>query len=66
MRVGDGTKEIMSFGEFSAYLEISEILWCLLVLLVPYCWFAHDVTVAMLVVKNKSISPLWELNSIFM
>ena len=31
-----------------------------------YCWFARDVTVAMLVVKNKSISLLWELNSIFM
>ena len=30
------------------------------------CWFARDVTVAMLVVKNKSISLLWELNSIFM
>ena len=32
----------------------------------PYCWFARDVTAAMLVVKNKSISVLWELNSIFM
>ena len=30
------------------------------------CWFARDVTAAMLVVKNKSISLLWELNSIFM
>ena len=30
-----------------------------------YCWFARDVTAAMLVVKNKSISLLWELNSIF-
>ena len=29
-------------------------------------WFARDVTVAMLVVKNKIISLLWELNSIFM
>ena len=29
-----------------------------------YCWFARDVTAAMLVVKNKSISLLWELNSI--
>jgi len=29
-------------------------------------WFARDVTAAMLVVKNKSISLLWELNSIFM
>ena len=27
----------------------------------PYCWFARDVTAAMLVVKNKSISRLWEL-----
>ena len=30
------------------------------------CWFARDVTAAMLVVKNKSVSLLWELNSIFM
>ena len=30
------------------------------------CWFARDVTAAMLVVNNKSISLLWELNSIFM
>ena len=30
-----------------------------------YCWFARYVTAAMLVVKNKSISLLWELNSIF-
>ena len=30
------------------------------------CWFARDVTAAMLVVKNKSISLLWEQNSIFM
>ena len=33
---------------------------------IVHCWFARDVTAAMLVVKNKSISPLWELNSIFM
>ena len=31
-----------------------------------YCWFARDVTTAMLVVKNESISVLWELNYIFM
>ena len=31
-----------------------------------HCWFARDVTAAMLVVKNKSLSLLWELNSIFM
>ena len=31
-----------------------------------FCWFARDVTAAMLVVKNKSLSLLWELNSIFM
>ena len=31
-----------------------------------YCWIARDVTSAMLVAKNKSISLLWELNSIFM
>ena len=30
-----------------------------------YCWFARDVMAAMLVVKNKSISILCELNSIF-
>ena len=30
------------------------------------CWFERDVTAAMLVVKNKSITLLWELNSIFM
>ena len=30
------------------------------------CWFAGDVMAAMLVNKNKSISLLWELNSIFM
>ena len=33
---------------------------------VENCWFARDVTTAMLVVKNKSISLFWELNSIFM
>ena len=31
-----------------------------------YCWFVHDIITAMLVVKNKRISLLWELNSIFM
>ena len=31
-----------------------------------YCWFARDITAAMLGVKNKSIFLLWELNSIFM
>ena len=30
-----------------------------------YCWFALDVLAAVLVVKNKTISILWELNSIF-
>ena len=29
-------------------------------------WFAHGVTVTMLVDKNKSICLLWVLNSIFM
>ena len=29
-------------------------------------WFVHDVTVTMLVDKNKSICLLWVLNSIFM
>ena len=31
----------------------------------PYCWFAGDVTAAMLVVKNKNNSLLWELNYFF-
>ena len=31
-----------------------------------YCWFESDVTTAMLVIKNKSLSLLRELNSIFM
>ena len=31
-----------------------------------YCWFALDATATMLVVKNKSVSFLWKLNSIFM
>ena len=30
------------------------------------CWFSSDVTAAMLVVKNKSISLRWEMNSILM
>ena len=30
------------------------------------CWFASDVTAAMLGVKNKSISLRWEMNSILM
>ena len=30
------------------------------------CWFARDFMAAILVVKNKNISLLWELNSIFM
>ena len=32
----------------------------------PYCWFASDVTAAMLGVKNKSVSFRWEMNSILM
>ena len=31
-----------------------------------YCWFASDVTAAMLVVKNKRVSLRWEMNSILM
>ena len=31
-----------------------------------YCWFASDVTAAMLVVKNKRVSLRWEINSILM
>ena len=34
--------------------------------LVTVLWFARDVTAAMLDDQNKSISLLWELNSIFM
>ena len=40
--------------------------YCAHITTVYYCWFARDVTAAMLVVKNKSISLLWELNSFFM
>ena len=32
---------------------------------ISYFRFARNVTAAMLVVKNKSISLLWEINSIF-
>ena len=31
-----------------------------------HCWFASDVTAAMLGVKNKSVSLQWEMNSILM
>ena len=31
----------------------------------PDCWFASDITATLLVIKNKSISLLWELNSTF-
>ena len=31
-----------------------------------YCWFASDVTAAMLVVKNKRVYFRWEMNSILM
>ena len=31
-----------------------------------YCWFASDVTAAMMVVKNNSISLRWEMHSILM
>ena len=30
------------------------------------CWFASDVTRAMLAVENKSVSLRWEMNSILM
>ena len=30
------------------------------------CWFASDVTADMVVVKNKSVSLRWEMNSILM
>ena len=33
---------------------------------VAYCWFASDVTAAMLGVKQKSVSLRWEMNSILM
>ena len=35
-------------------------------LIIAYCWFANDVTAAMLVVKNKRVSLRWEMNSILM
>ena len=31
-----------------------------------HCWFASDVTAAMLVVRNKRVSLRWEMNSILM
>ena len=31
-----------------------------------YCWFSRDVMAAILVIKNKNISLVWELKSIFM
>ena len=52
----------LRFNLSSSYDEVSVTETFLL----TYCWFARDVTAAMLVVKNKSISLLWELNSIFM
>ena len=39
---------------------------CIVAIDLKYCWLARDVKAAMLVVKNKSISLLWELNSTFM
>ena len=30
---------------------------------IGHCWFARDVTAAILEIKNESISLLWELNS---
>ena len=33
---------------------------------VIYGWFAGDVMAPMLMIRNKSVSLLWELNSIFM
>ena len=33
--------------------------------LVTYCWFARDVTAAMLDDQNKSISLLWKLKLYF-
>ena len=45
-------------------MGVSDLLYCRPPFIL-YSWFARDVTAAMLVVKNKSISHLWELNSIF-
>ena len=46
----------------SGILHINEItIW----VSCGYCWFVRDVKATMLVVKNKSISLFWELNSIF-
>ena len=42
------------------------LFWKWEVLELRNCCFARDDTAAMLAVKNKSISLLWELNSIFM
>lgn len=35
---------------------------CIVNLDLSHCWSARDVTMAILVVKNKSISVLWKLN----
>ena len=43
---------------FSGFLSVFKLDY--------YCWLTRDVRAAMLVVKKKSISLLWELNSIFM
>ena len=34
--------------------------------MIKYCWFAGDVTASLLMVENKIISLLLQLNSIFM
>lgn len=48
------------------YAYVGFCLPMLLITFFLYCWFARDVTAAMVVVKNKTVSLRWELNSIFM
>ena len=61
-----GTFILRIFSHF--FYNINKIAFTVITVIktLQYCWFARDVTSAMLGVKNKSISLLWEVNSIFM
>ena len=56
---------LTSQREISSQLGILHINEITIWVSCRYCWIARDVTSAMLVAKNKSISLFWELNSIF-
>ena len=51
------------FSLLCYFIPSLHVYWAVIFI---YCGFARDVTVAKLVAKNKSISLLWEINSIFM